>query len=112
MVEQEKSITRDKLVNMQVIDAQGHLLGTVKDVAFTIGKTGISLQVENKKGESRNIVWEEVQAIGEFIILKPVTPAAAQPEQKTQQTCSTCKGPLSFIQQYQRWYCYKCQKYV
>lgn len=27
-------------------------------------------------------------------------------------TCPTCGNPLSYIQQYQRWYCYKEQKYV
>ena len=26
-------------------------------------------------------------------------------------TCPTCGGPLTYIQQYQRWYCYKEQKY-
>jgi hypothetical protein len=26
--------------------------------------------------------------------------------------CPTCGSPLSYIQQYQRWYCYKEQKYV
>jgi len=28
------------------------------------------------------------------------------------QTCPTCGGPLRYIQQYQRWYCDKEQKYV
>ncbi len=27
-------------------------------------------------------------------------------------TCPTCGNPLSYIQQYQRWYCYKEKKYV
>ena len=27
-------------------------------------------------------------------------------------TCPTCGEPLSYIQQYQRWYCYKEKKYV
>lgn len=26
-------------------------------------------------------------------------------------TCSTCGQPLTFIQQYGRWYCYNCKKY-
>jgi hypothetical protein len=26
--------------------------------------------------------------------------------------CSTCGGPLTFVQQYQRWYCEKERKYV
>jgi tetratricopeptide (TPR) repeat protein len=31
---------------------------------------------------------------------------------KAQPLCPTCKGPLSYIQQYKRWYCYECQKYA
>jgi tetratricopeptide (TPR) repeat protein len=31
---------------------------------------------------------------------------------EAQPLCPTCRGPLSYIQQYQRWYCYKCQKYA
>jgi hypothetical protein len=27
-------------------------------------------------------------------------------------TCPICGGPLSYIQQYQRWYCYKDKKYA
>jgi len=113
--QKEKSVTKDKLIGMKVIDADGNLVGTVKDVGFTVGKAGISLSVEDKDDEIRDIAWENIQGTGDFVILKPAatepsTPAqAAQP---TQPTCPTCKGPLSYIQQYQRWYCYKCQKYV
>jgi len=28
------------------------------------------------------------------------------------QVCPTCGGPLTYIEQYQRWYCYKCKKYA
>jgi sporulation protein YlmC with PRC-barrel domain len=113
--QKEKSVTKDKLIGMKVIDADGNLVGTVKDVGFTVGKAGISLSVEDKDDEIRDIAWENIQGAGDFVILKPAatepsTPAqAAQP---TQPTCPTCKGPLSYIQQYQRWYCHKCQKYV
>jgi hypothetical protein len=31
---------------------------------------------------------------------------------KAQPLCPTCKEPLSYIQQYQYWYCPKCQKYT
>ncbi len=27
-------------------------------------------------------------------------------------TCPSCSGPLTYIQQYQRWYCYHCQRYA
>jgi len=108
MAKQEKGITKDMLVGMQVIDAEGNIVGTVKDISFIVGKTGVSLYVENKKGESRNISWEQVQAVGDFILLKPEQIQM----QQAQPTCPTCKGALTYIPQYQRWYCYTCKKYV
>jgi sporulation protein YlmC with PRC-barrel domain len=123
----QKALTREALTSMQVIDAEGRLIGKVKDVAFAVGKMGISLSVVNEDGESRNISWEDVQAASDFIILKPVTqsvqvqPSAQTVEQQPQQQqqaqqspplCPTCNRPLTFIQQYQRWYCYNEKKYV
>lgn len=109
-----KSVTKDKLLDMEVIDGNGNIVGTVKDVAFTVGKTGISLNLENKAGEPQEIEWDDIQAIGDFIVLKPqkeaVTSASAATVSQT--ICQTCKEPLSYIEQYQRWYCYKCKKYV
>ena len=29
-----------------------------------------------------------------------------------QMKCSNCNGPLTWIEQYKRWYCYKCSKYA
>ncbi|MEM2937478.1 MAG: PRC-barrel domain-containing protein [Candidatus Bathyarchaeia archaeon] len=116
--QKEKSITKEKLMGMKVINADGYLVGTVKDVSFTLGKVGISLTVEDKDGEIHDIPWENIQGAGDFVVLKPVAEGAAeislqaQPTQPTQPICPTCKGPLSYIQQYQRWYCYKCKKYV
>jgi sporulation protein YlmC with PRC-barrel domain len=112
--QKEKSVTKDRLIGMKVIDGEGNLVGTVKDVGFTVGKPGISLSVEDKAGEIQDIPWENIQGAGDFVTLKPAPQAATptQPEPQAQPTCPTCKGPLSFIQQYQRWYCHKCQKYV
>ena len=36
-------------------------------------------------------------------------PVATEPPQMK---CPTCNGPLSWIDEYKRWYCYKCAKYV
>ena len=125
--QKEKSITKDRLTGMTVIDSDGNMVGTVKDVGFTIGKDGVSLNVEGKDGGLQNIAWDNVQGAGDFVVLKPTgsqtskaaqpvaaaqKTQAAQPAQSSQETCPTCKGQLSYIQQYQRWYCYKCQKYV
>jgi len=110
--EKPEALTKDRLVGMKVIDGAGYLIGEVRDIAFTVGTTPINMVMilKMKKGEDKNISWAEVQAAGDFVVLKPksavpVTPATAA-------TCSTCGGPLTYIQQYQRWYCTRCQKYV
>ena len=59
--QKEKSLTKDKLLGMKVIDADGKLVGTVKDVGFTIGKEGISLTIEDEEGETRDIAWANIQ---------------------------------------------------
>jgi sporulation protein YlmC with PRC-barrel domain len=119
--QKEKSVTKDKLVGMTVIDSDGNIVGTVKDVGFTVGKAGISLSIEDKDGDIRDIAWDNIQGAGDYVLLKP---SAAQPEsaaqpaqaaqaaQSSQPECQTCGDPLSYIQQYQRWYCYKCKKYA
>ena len=123
MSKEKKAMTKDRLIGMKVIDSDGNDAGTVEDIAFTVGKMGMTLIVESKKGESREIAWEDIQAAGDYVLLKPSTTQpqvlgpqpAVQPQQAQQAqqpVCPTCKGPLSYIQQYQRWYCYKCQKYV
>jgi sporulation protein YlmC with PRC-barrel domain len=130
MEKSSKPLTRDALTSMQVIDAKGRLVGKVKDVAFSVGKMGISLTVETEDGEIQSIEWEDVQAAADFIILKPVQQQAVQPtyqaqqpvqaaaaqpaaqQQSTQPMCPTCGRPLTWIPQYQRWYCYNDKKYV
>lgn len=111
MAKPEKAVTKDMLVGMTVVDSDGRSVGTVKDVAFVVGKMGLSLHVEGKKGEGRNISWEEVQAIGDFIVLKPAQ-VQVQETQSTAPTCPTCGGPLRYIEQYQRWWCDRDKKYV
>jgi hypothetical protein len=39
-------------------------------------------------------------------------PLPPPPPNFTPPVCPTCGNPLSYIQQYQRWYCYKDKKYV
>jgi sporulation protein YlmC with PRC-barrel domain len=128
-MENDKPLTRDALVSMEVIDAKGRSLGKVKDVAFAIGKNGISLTVEGEDGQIQNVAWEEVQAASDYVILKPVAQAAYQQSYQTQQQaaqpiqataqqtqsqplCPTCGKPLTWIPQYQRWYCYNDKKYA
>lgn len=122
MSKQEKAMTKDRLIGMKVIDADGNSAGTIKDIAFTVGKMGMTMIVETEKGDDIEVPWEQIQAAGDYVLLKPSTvqtqsfgaQPVVQPQQsQTQQpTCPTCGGPLTYIQQYQRWYCYKDKKYV
>ncbi len=122
MSRQEKAMTKDRLLGMKVIDADGNSAGNIKDIAFTVGKMGMTLIVETEKGENMEVPWDQIQAAGDFVLLKP---SSAQPQgfgpqttvqpqqaQAQQPTCPTCGGPLTYVQQYQRWYCYKDKKYV
>jgi len=115
---EKKAVTKDRLIGMQVVDSEGNVSGIVQDIAFTVGKAGMTLIVESKKGETKEIQWEDIQAAGDYVILKPATskPQSFGTQTVGQQaqtpTCPTCGGPLTYIQQYQRWYCYKDNKYV
>jgi hypothetical protein len=42
----------------------------------------------------------------------PQATPPSHPPAPTTPTCPTCGGPLRYIQQYQRWYCDKEQKYA
>ena len=83
MEKTDKPLTRDALVSMQVIDAKGRLVGKVKDVSFEVGKTGISLSVENEDGEIQNISWEEVQAASDFITSKATSQSTSNQSSAT-----------------------------
>ena len=122
-------MTKDRLIGMQVYDSEGNATGTVQDIAFTVGKMGMTLIVETKQGNSQEVDWEDIQAAGDIVILKPKGAAiaastaqpmmqqpatAAQPAAQGQAApvCPKCGGPLTYVPQYQRWYCYKDKKYV
>ena len=115
-------MTKDRLIGMSVVDGDGNDMGKVQDIAFTVGKVGMTLIVLSKKGENKEIAWEDIQAAGDYVLLKPAgaqmqssmnTQTTQKPQQQVQtQVCPTCGGPLTYIPQYQRWYCYKDKKYV
>jgi sporulation protein YlmC with PRC-barrel domain len=127
MAQARKPLTRDSLVSMQVIDSNGHLVGKVADIAFEVGKSGVSLAVETEKGETRIVEWSEVQAASDFILLKTQSlqsesvtqlQTETQPQtkgpmakQKTPPLCPLCNKSLTWIPQYNRYYCYNDKKY-
>ena len=64
-----QSFSKSGLVGKDVVDQEGNLVGTVKDVDLAIGK--VALVVEDKDGETKTISWDMVQGAADCVILKP-----------------------------------------
>ncbi|MEM2095833.1 MAG: PRC-barrel domain-containing protein [Candidatus Caldarchaeum sp.] len=132
------SVPRGKLIGMQVYNPDGTVVGTIQDVELPIGGGEINLQVLSKFNTVERIPWGMVGAAGDIVILKErielkqpeqavapsyTTTAAPQPTavytpsrpgkgRKEKYPCPTCGKDLTWIEQYQRWYCYSCGKYA
>jgi sporulation protein YlmC with PRC-barrel domain len=120
---QNKALTKDTMSNMEVIDSEGNKVGNVEDISFTVGNLTVTLILKAKTGESRQVAWEEIQAVGDYVVLRPpggqvqstaiVTQSVMQQDLQAQsQLCPTCGEPLTYIPEYQAWYCYREKKYV
>lgn len=133
------SIARSQLIGKKVYNPDGSFVGDVMDIGLAVGESQISLVVATAAGTTVDIPWSNVSAAKDIILLKeaieipqpampsltPITTAPfsqpAQPKtglklpfkrEKEQVMCPTCGQPATWIPQYQRWYCYNCQKYL
>ena len=87
--------SRDEVVGKIVIDARGNSVGKVADVA--ISSDGIAiLKVAADTGEVIDIPMIKVQAIGEYVILKPETKASTPQTYPPPTTTVTPPPPPSF----------------
>lgn len=58
------------MVDKTVIGPDGNTVGVVKDVAFSLdGKLGIV--VDDGDGEERTLSVDEIQGVGEYVLLRP-----------------------------------------
>ena len=58
-------------------------------------------------------IYEEIVSLNRRLGgTSPQATPTSNPPAPTTPTCPTCGGPLRYIQQYQRWYCDKEQKYA
>jgi len=107
---------------MQVYNPDAKLVGTVKDIGLVPGETGnIVLIVTTKYQQDLEIEWSKVAEVGDIILLAEkveVTPPATLTETTVTtptaeaKICPTCGQPATWIEQYKRWYCYNCKKYL
>lgn len=127
-----EAIPRTKLIEMQVYMPNAKYVGVVKDFAFIPGETKANLIVETRPGNSIEVDWMDVKAVGDIILLKkkienieliPVhvpaqtedigpKPSGKQSKPKEQINCPDCSKPAIWIEKYGRWYCSNCKKYI
>jgi hypothetical protein len=72
-------------------------------------KTGIMFGGAFDFGKNRGNIEKILEATSRELSRYPTVQSPPPPPP---QNCPTCGNPLTYIQQYQRWYCYKDQKYV
>ena len=66
-------------------------------------------------GGYSNRAWAQAPDVREYFGLPqayPIYSSSAPATARPSPTCPTCSQPLRYVQQYQRWYCDKEQKYV
>ncbi|MCD6576083.1 MAG: hypothetical protein J7K73_02910 [Nanoarchaeota archaeon] len=89
----------------------GGLGGFGKKDEFGMGKEEKIDFGEEKGGEEFNLPGEGEE---EFKMPKETheETQVETPQQPQQKLCPYCGSPLTYIPQYQRYYCYKCQRYI
>ena len=130
-------ITFSELKGKRVYAQDARWVGEIVDLSFKMAEPLPSIVVKTPSGRPLEIPWSDVAAAKDIVLLKPdfkvpeellalaaAPPAAApalQPEQKPKlpflrkaerKTCPYCGKPATWIPQYQRWYCYNCQRYI
>ena len=100
---EKKLLSRDKIVGKQVIDSNGTILGTVKDIAFDIPSAKMALTLVDAKGKATEVASEDVSAVDDVVLLrKPETkseldvrPAASALTQAPAQPRAGTPGPAT-----------------
>ena len=96
---QNQPLTKDRIVGMQVVDADGYFVGKVRDISLCVGEMDQALVIETVDGVEEIRRWSEVAGAGDLILLRPsdpeprVVPAQA-PEPSSQEGgarhCGSC----------------------
>jgi len=79
---------REELVGKSVISDRAVIIGTVKDLAAsTDGKIGLHVTRKSVSGSEEVIISsDEIQAMGDVILLKPIAPSSVKEFSRSQQS--------------------------
>jgi len=67
---EKRLLSRDKIVGKQVIDSNGMILGTIKDIAFDLAQSKMSITIADEKGKETEVSSDDVSAVGDVVLLK------------------------------------------
>jgi len=122
MIVEKKLLSRDKIVGKQVIDSNGTILGTVKDITFDLAQSKMSITITDEKGKGTEISSDEVSAVGDVVLLKkprgteavavsptptPPTKPAPPPSAKAPTTPGLCPN-CGYQNEAESRFCIKC----
>ena len=84
----KKYLSKDKLAGKQVIDTEGMIVGTVRDIVFDLEAKEMALTVGTVAGPEITISQSNVKGVGDVVLLattveipKPPEPVAPVPPQ-------------------------------
>jgi len=68
----EATLSREIIVGKQVIDSDGHILGSVKNIALDLKSKEFSLKVATRSGGEMSVQVDDIAASGDVILLNKV----------------------------------------
>lgn len=115
----------DKVIELNPKDAdawfnKGNALKSMGNINAAVECYNRVLQINPRDADAqRNLVecqseiYKQQQPVQiEPVQISPTYQTAETPHQHPQYPCQYCGQPLTYIQEYQRWYCNNCRKYA
>lgn len=102
----------ETIVDKQKLDKNKSYKLTLGNQSF--GRTQYLLSLQKAGIKQGDHLFLEVEIIPEIVPKIKEATAEAKPEEKEPEHikfCVECGTKMKWIQQYERWYCYKCHKY-
>lgn len=104
--EKKSYLPSQKFLGKEVIDVKGALVGSVKDLAVSVGELDLALVVMTKAAAEIQVPWSEIQSIEDVVLLNRVVELPKVPEpptviptsipsgSSTTIECSSCKATV------------------